>query len=148
MDRVECVVVGAGVVGLAVARVLALAGRKVLLVEAATSIGTGISSRNSEVIHAGLFTRMARSGRACVCRAGRCCMTTVRSAAWVIGAAANSSWSPGQRRRRTSTHSGQGQPQPRDWPAAAECCPSSAVRPCAARPLCCRPAPVLWTATR
>ena len=54
MDHVEAVVVGAGVVGLAVARALALAGREVLVLEAAPAIGTGISSRNSEVIHAGL----------------------------------------------------------------------------------------------
>jgi L-2-hydroxyglutarate oxidase LhgO len=54
MDQVECVVIGAGVVGLAVARALALAGREVLVLEAASTIGTGISSRNSEVIHAGL----------------------------------------------------------------------------------------------
>jgi L-2-hydroxyglutarate oxidase LhgO len=54
MDQVECVVVGAGVVGLAVARALALSGREVLVLEAASGIGTGISSRNSEVIHAGL----------------------------------------------------------------------------------------------
>jgi hypothetical protein len=54
MDQVESVVIGAGVVGLAVARALALAGREVLVLEAASAIGTGISSRNSEVIHAGL----------------------------------------------------------------------------------------------
>ena len=54
MDHVGCVVIGAGVVGLAVARALALAGREVLVLEAAPAIGTGISSRNSEVIHAGL----------------------------------------------------------------------------------------------
>jgi len=47
-------VIGAGAVGLAVARALALAGREVLVLEAASTIGTGISSRNSEVIHAGL----------------------------------------------------------------------------------------------
>lgn len=55
MDQVECVVIGAGVVGLAVARALALAGREVLVLEAASTIGTGTSSRNSEVIHAGLY---------------------------------------------------------------------------------------------
>ena len=54
-DRVDCVVIGAGVVGLAVARALALAGREVLVLEAADAIGTGTSSRNSEVIHAGLY---------------------------------------------------------------------------------------------
>ena len=55
MDHVECVVIGAGVVGLAVARALALAGSEVLVLEAAAAIGTGISSRNSEVIHAGIY---------------------------------------------------------------------------------------------
>ena len=55
MDRVDCVVVGAGVVGLAVARALAQAGREVLVLEAADAIGTGTSSRNSEVIHAGIY---------------------------------------------------------------------------------------------
>lgn len=54
-EMVDCVVVGAGVVGLAVARALALQGREVLVLEAADAIGTGISSRNSEVIHAGLY---------------------------------------------------------------------------------------------
>jgi L-2-hydroxyglutarate oxidase LhgO len=56
MDNVlDCVVVGAGVVGLAVARALALAGREVVVLEAAEGIGTGTSSRNSEVIHAGIY---------------------------------------------------------------------------------------------
>ena len=55
MDQVDCVVVGAGVVGLAVARALALQGCEVLLLEAAYAIGTGTSSRNSEVIHAGIY---------------------------------------------------------------------------------------------
>ena len=55
MDKVECVVVGAGVIGLAVARRLAQAGREVILLEAAEGIGTVTSSRNSEVIHAGIY---------------------------------------------------------------------------------------------
>jgi len=55
MDQVECVIVGAGVVGLAIARRLAQAGREVVIVEAAEGIGTGTSSRNSEVIHAGIY---------------------------------------------------------------------------------------------
>ncbi|PZR13712.1 MAG: FAD-dependent oxidoreductase [Azospirillum brasilense] len=55
MESVDCVVVGAGVVGLAVARSLALTGRDVLLLEGAEAIGTGTSSRNSEVIHAGIY---------------------------------------------------------------------------------------------
>jgi L-2-hydroxyglutarate oxidase LhgO len=54
-DRVECVVVGAGVVGLSVARALALSGREVLLLEAENNPGTITSARNSGVIHAGLY---------------------------------------------------------------------------------------------
>ena len=55
MEDVDVVVVGAGVVGLAVARALALAGREVMILEAAEGIGTETSSRNSEVIHAGIY---------------------------------------------------------------------------------------------
>ncbi len=55
MDEFDCVVVGAGVVGLAVARALALQGREVLVLEAEGAVGTGTSSRNSEVIHAGIY---------------------------------------------------------------------------------------------
>jgi L-2-hydroxyglutarate oxidase LhgO len=55
MEAVDCVVVGAGVVGLAIARELARGGREVLVLEQAGTIGTGTSSRNSEVIHAGIY---------------------------------------------------------------------------------------------
>ena len=54
-ESLDCVVVGAGVVGLAVARALAQAGREVVVLEAAEGIGTETSSRNSEVIHAGIY---------------------------------------------------------------------------------------------
>jgi len=54
-EDADCVVIGAGVVGLAVARALALSGREVVVVEAADAIGTETSSRNSEVIHAGIY---------------------------------------------------------------------------------------------
>ncbi|MEJ8574707.1 NAD(P)/FAD-dependent oxidoreductase [Microbaculum marinum] len=54
-ERVDCVVVGAGVVGLAVARALALSGREVIVLEGQSAIGTATSSRNSEVIHAGIY---------------------------------------------------------------------------------------------
>ena len=54
-ERVDALVIGAGVIGLAVARELALAGREVIVIERAEGIGTGTSARNSEVIHAGLF---------------------------------------------------------------------------------------------
>ncbi len=55
MDEVECVVVGAGVVGLATARALALGGRDVLVLERAWTIGFETSSRNSEVVHGGIY---------------------------------------------------------------------------------------------
>jgi len=54
-DRLDCVVVGAGVIGLAIARSMAMAGREVVVLEAETQIGMHASSRNSEVIHAGLY---------------------------------------------------------------------------------------------
>lgn len=52
---IDCIVVGAGVVGLAIGRALAMSGREVMIVEAAEGIGTGTSARNSEVIHAGIY---------------------------------------------------------------------------------------------
>ena len=55
MDQIDCVVIGAGVVGLAIARALALQGREVMVLEAMSGIGMGTSSRNSEVIHAGIY---------------------------------------------------------------------------------------------
>jgi L-2-hydroxyglutarate oxidase LhgO len=55
MERVEAIVIGAGVVGLAVARALAMSGREVVILEAEDAIGTHTSSRNSEVIHAGIY---------------------------------------------------------------------------------------------
>src|SRR5438094_8710671 len=70
MDKVECVVIGAGVIGLAVARRLAQAGREVIVLEAAEGIGTATSSRNSEVIHAGIYYP-ANSLMARFCVAGR-----------------------------------------------------------------------------
>jgi L-2-hydroxyglutarate oxidase LhgO len=70
MDRVDCVVVGAGVVGLAIARKLAQAGREVIVLEAAEGIGTITSSRNSEVIHAGIYYK-AGSWMARMCVSGK-----------------------------------------------------------------------------
>ena len=57
MEQVECIIAGAGVIGLAVARALALAGRECLILEKTDLIGSGTSSRNSEVIHAGIYYR-------------------------------------------------------------------------------------------
>jgi len=67
MDQVDCVVVGAGVIGLAVARALALAGIEVLVLEQAYTIGFETSSRNSEVIHGGLYYPLGSlKARSCV----------------------------------------------------------------------------------
>src|ERR1700733_7590967 len=71
MESVECLVVGAGVIGLAVARALARAGGGGVVVESESGIGAGVSSRNSEVIHAGIYyppglakTRLCVDGKA------------------------------------------------------------------------------------
>src|SRR3954466_11769992 len=69
-ETVDCIVIGAGVVGLAVARALALAGREVIVLEAADGIGTETSSRNSEVIHAGIYYPKD-SLKAALCVAGK-----------------------------------------------------------------------------
>ena len=70
MDHIDTIIAGAGVVGIAVARVLAQAGHEVMVLEAEEGIGTGVSSRNSEVVHAGIYypkdSLMAR-----LCVAGR-----------------------------------------------------------------------------
>ncbi|KRB93266.1 NAD(P)/FAD-dependent oxidoreductase [Noviherbaspirillum sp. Root189] len=70
MDKIDCLVIGAGVVGLAVARELALAGREVMVVEQHADIGMETSSRNSEVIHAGLYYPTG-SMKARLCVTGR-----------------------------------------------------------------------------
>ena len=67
MEKLDAVVIGAGVVGLAVARALAMAGREVVILEAEDAIGTHTSSRNSEVIHAGIYyPKGSLKARSCV----------------------------------------------------------------------------------
>ena len=70
MERIDCAVIGAGVVGLAIARELALAGREVLILEAENAFGTHTSARNSEVMHAGIYYATG-SLKARFCVAGR-----------------------------------------------------------------------------
>ncbi|XAH21263.1 NAD(P)/FAD-dependent oxidoreductase [Xylophilus sp. GW821-FHT01B05] len=73
MDKIDCAVIGAGVVGLAIARALAAAGREVVILEAENAIGTQTSARNSEVIHAGIsYAPGSLKGRLCV--AGKAAM--------------------------------------------------------------------------
>src|SRR6266581_2723484 len=69
-EQVDAVIVGAGVVGLAIARALALGGREVIVLESESTIGTGTSSRNSEVVHAGIYYPPG-SLKARLCLAGR-----------------------------------------------------------------------------
>ena len=70
MEKVDCVVIGAGVIGLAIARRLAMAGREVLVLERADAVGTETSARNSEVIHAGIYYP-TNSLKARLCVAGK-----------------------------------------------------------------------------
>jgi L-2-hydroxyglutarate oxidase LhgO len=70
VEHIDTVVIGAGVVGLAIARAFALAGREVVVLEREGTIGTGTSSRNSEVIHAGIYYPSG-SFKAKMCVAGR-----------------------------------------------------------------------------
>jgi L-2-hydroxyglutarate oxidase LhgO len=69
-EKLECLIIGGGVIGIAVARRLALAGLEVLVLEAESSLATHTSSRNSEVIHAGIYYP-TNSLKATLCVAGR-----------------------------------------------------------------------------
>lgn len=70
MEHLDCAVIGAGVVGLACARALALSGREVVILERALDIGTETSARNSEIIHAGIYYAPG-SMKAALCKAGK-----------------------------------------------------------------------------
>ncbi len=67
VESVDTIVIGAGVIGLACARMLARSGREVLIIERHKSFGTEVSSRNSEVIHAGIYyPRGSKKAELCV----------------------------------------------------------------------------------
>ncbi len=70
METLDCAVIGAGVVGLAIARKLAQSGRDVVILEAEDAFGTHTSARNSEVIHAGIYYASG-SMKAKLCVPGR-----------------------------------------------------------------------------
>jgi L-2-hydroxyglutarate oxidase LhgO len=70
METIDCAVIGAGVVGLAIARKLAMNGHEVVILEAEDAFGTHTSARNSEVIHAGIYYASG-SLKAQLCVAGR-----------------------------------------------------------------------------
>ena len=90
-EPLDCVVIGAGVVGLACAARLAEAGRDVLVLEQHELIGSETSSRNSEVIHAESTTRPDRARQNCVWKGRRCSMTTAPATPCRTHAAARSS---------------------------------------------------------
>ncbi len=88
-ERVDCIVVGAGVVGLAVAQALARAGREVIVLERENAIGTGISSRNSEVIHAGIYYPDRFAQGAAVRRRSGAAIVIANSSGWNTAASAS-----------------------------------------------------------
>src|SRR5215213_869431 len=69
-EKIDCAVIGGGVVGLAIARKLAMSGREVVVLEAEEHFGTHTSSRNSEVMHAGIYYSTG-SLKAKLCYSGR-----------------------------------------------------------------------------
>lgn len=69
-EQVDTIIIGAGVIGLAIARRMAMAGQEVVVLESEDAIGTGLSSRNSEVIHAGIYYPEG-SLKGKLCRPGR-----------------------------------------------------------------------------
>lgn len=79
MEKIDCVVIGAGVVGLSIARALARAGREIVVLESEDRIGSGVSSRNSEVIHAGMYYETG-SLKARLCVAGNALKQTFAAA--------------------------------------------------------------------
>jgi L-2-hydroxyglutarate oxidase LhgO len=70
LEHVDCIVIGAGVIGLACGCALAAAGLQTIVLEAESRIGSGVSSRSSEVIHAGLYYATG-SVKATLCVQGR-----------------------------------------------------------------------------
>ena len=78
MEKVDAIVVGAGIIGIAIARELALAGRDVMLVDGEPIQGSWTSSRNSEVIHAGLHYPIGSLKAGYASKGGTGCMNIVR----------------------------------------------------------------------
>ena len=147
MDQVDAIVVGAGAVGLAVARGLAQAGLETIVAEAQTAIGQGVSSRNSEVIHAGLYYPPG-SLKARLCVRGKellyefCASHGVShrncGKLVVANSEAEASALAGLRERAVANG------VPVDWLDARR--PGRWSRLCSAWPPCCRPARASWTA--
>jgi 2-polyprenyl-6-methoxyphenol hydroxylase-like FAD-dependent oxidoreductase len=102
MFKVEAVVIGAGVIGLAIARALALRGVQVLLLEKEGVVGSGTSSRNSEVIHAGLYYEPESLKALFACAVAACCITIAKNDACLTVSAASLSSRLIQARTHTS----------------------------------------------
>ena len=147
VDEAECVVVGAGVVGLATARALALAGHGVLVLERAYRIGFETSSRNSEVIHGGLYYPTGSLKARC-CVAGRerlypyCREHGVPHAKLIV--AAEESEIAGVERIAAAGRANA--VDDLQWLSATQ---AQRLEPgCGVSPPCCRPRPALSTAMR
>ena len=85
----EILVIGAGVVGLAIARELAIRGHSVVVCEATGGIGNGVSSRNSEVIHGGMYYPQVPCAPAIAWKVVGCSTRSARATAFPIGVAAS-----------------------------------------------------------
>lgn len=89
MEQIDAAVIGAGVIGLAIARTLALSGRSVVILEREAGFGTVISARNSEVIHAGLHYPHGSLKSDSASPASSVCMPSAPPAIYRIAAAAS-----------------------------------------------------------
>ena len=150
MDQVDAIVIGAGVVGLAAARALAQAGRETVVVEAQNAIGQGVSSRNSEVIHAGLYYAPG-SLKARLCARGKELLYEFCAAPWGRSTAAAASWSwPRARpedRRPCAACRTERAPTACRWNGWKRKKPSRSSRRCSVSPHFRRRPRASWTAT-
>ncbi len=130
VERVQCCVIGAGLVGLACARALAVSGKEVLLVDAASAVGTETSARHSEVIHAGSVSTQrshpVHNQRLRLCVAAAAPQAASCSTCWALHHKVTStlSSSPAHGLQASTTHREASRPS-YAW-RASTCCTSTA----------------------